>query len=32
MITEPTLEHYIYYLRRVEDDSRQTVQERLAAF
>jgi len=32
MIAEPTLEHYIYYLRRVEGDNRKAIQERRAAF
>jgi len=32
MITEPTLEHYIYYLRQVEGDNSNAIQERRAAF
>jgi hypothetical protein len=32
MLIEPTLEHYIYYLRRVEGDNRKTTHERRAAF
>jgi len=32
MIAEPTLEHYIYYLRRVEGDNTGAIQERRAAF
>jgi len=32
MIAEPTLEYYVYYLRQVEGDDHQAVQERRAAF
>lgn len=32
MINEPTLEHYVYYLRRVEGDNVKTLQERQVAF
>ncbi len=32
MVTEPTLEHCLYYLRRVEGDNVKTIQERQAAF
>lgn len=32
MINEPTLEHYLYYLRRVEGDNLKTVQVRRMAF
>lgn len=32
MIAEPTLEHYIYYLRRVAGDNSKAIQERRAAF
>lgn len=32
MIIEPTLEHYVYYLRRVESDNLKAVQERRATF
>ena len=32
MIAEPTLEHYIYYLRRVEGDNVRAIQERRVAF
>ena len=32
MIIEPTLEHYVYYLRRIESDNRRAVQERRATF
>jgi hypothetical protein len=32
LIAEPTLEHYIYYLRRVEGDDSQAIQARRAAF
>jgi hypothetical protein len=32
MIAEPTLEHYVYYLRRIEGDSPGDVQDRRAAF
>jgi hypothetical protein len=32
VITEPTFEHYVYYLRRVEGDNREAIQERRAAF
>ncbi len=31
MITEPTLEHYVYYLRRAEGDRAPAIQERRAA-
>lgn len=31
-ITEPTLENYVYYLRRVEGDNSKAVQERRTAF
>jgi hypothetical protein len=32
MITEPTLEHYIYYLRQVEGDNTKAIQEHRTAF
>jgi hypothetical protein len=32
VIAEPTLEHYVYYLRRVEGDTHKAIQERCAAF
>jgi hypothetical protein len=32
LINEPTLEQYVYYLRRVEGDNVKTIQERRAAF
>lgn len=32
MITEPTLEHYVYYLRQIEGDDRKTIQKRRDAF
>ena len=32
MIAEPTLEHYVYYLRRVEGDTHKAIQEHCAAF
>ena len=32
VIAEPTLEHYFYYLRRIEGDNRKAVQERRSVF